>query len=224
MIQKLKKVILDTIFPPRCLNCKRLGRYICDECAQKIIKIKYQNCPICHRKTTDYKLCAGCRRKSGLYGLVALGYFHDPVLKNIIHEYKYNGIYAAGDELAAMVESLIPPEIDSVTFAPMSRKRFNFRGYNQAEILAREIGRLTGKPVLSGLVKTRHTKSQVGLERRERLKNLEGAFVCRDNNVAGRSILLVDDVLTTGATLSGCAKALRRAGAKRIWALVLARE
>lgn len=224
MIQKLKKVILDTIFPPRCLNCNRLGKYICNECEQKIIKIKYQNCPLCHRKNIDNRLCPSCRQGSGLYGVVALGFFHDPVLKNIIHEYKYSGIYAAGGELATLVEPLISQDIDIVTFAPMSRKRFNSRGYNQSEVLAKEVSCLIDKPVRSCLVKTRHTKSQVGLERRQRLKNLEGAFVCRENNVAGRSILLVDDVLTTGATLSGCARALRKAGARRVWALVLARE
>jgi ComF family protein len=157
--------------------------------------------------------------------VVALGFFHDPVLKKIIHQFKYNGISAAGEELAELMVPLVPEGIEIITFVPVSRRRFNERGYNQAEILARSLGRLIDRPVVKALNKVKNTERQVGLKRKERLENLRGVFVASDEGkIRGKRVLLIDDVLTTGATLDGCSSVLRDAGAKQVWGLVLARE
>lgn len=224
MLRKLKNDILDLIFPANCLNCGRLGYFICDSCRGKIIKIKKQSCPFCHRESVGGRTCLRCRPSHRLAGVVALGFFHDSVLKEAIHHFKYEGISAAGRELAEMAAPLVG-EVDVFAFVPISKRRYNERGYNQAEVLAVELGLLLQKPLYRGLRKTRHTERQVGLKRRDRLKNLRGAFVVRDKElVQGKRVLLIDDVLTTGATLEECAKMLRQAGAKRVTGLVLARE
>lgn len=225
MIYKLKNFVLDLVFPRHCLNCNRLGHFICPKCRGEIIKISQTNCPICHQKSENGRLCPKCRPKYRLRGVLAYGFFHDPILKNVIHQFKYEGISSAGEELAELLEPLVPKEIDTLAFVPVSRKRLHERGFNQAKVLAQHLSRLSGKPVYKGLIKTRHTERQVGLKRGERLANLRGVYkVTNEQEIKNKKILLIDDVLTTGATLDNCSRALRSAGAKEIWGLVLARE
>lgn len=224
MLAKLKNDILDLMFPARCLNCGKLGRFVCEECLSRIVRIKRQSCPFCHSESEEGRSCLPCRRTHRLWGVMAFGFFHDPILKQVIHRYKYEGISAAGGELAKMLAPLVR-EADVLTFVPVSRRRRNERGYNQAEILAAELSSLLCVPIYKGLKKIKQTKRQVGLKRKERLANLEGAFVATDTEtVAAKRVLIIDDVLTTGATLEACARILRAAGAKRVRGLVLARE
>jgi ComF family protein len=116
-------------------------------------------------------------------------------------------------------------EFDLIVYAPISRRRRNERGYNQAKLLAQELSQQYGKPVINALIKKRHTKTQVGLRRIDRLDNLSGAFEVKNGlELKGKKILLIDDVLTTGATLDECAKVLKSAGARQVWGAVLARE
>ena len=228
MLQKLKKNILDLIFPPRCLNCNHLGKFICDNCLGKIIRIKEQGCPFCHKKTNGGRLCAACRAKHELTGVVAYGYFHDPILKQIIHPYKYEGISAAGEVISLLLAQTIKStaiNFDIITFAPVSKRRFNERGYNQAEILAKHLSEYFEKPLFRKISKIKHTPTQVGLKRKDRLRNLEGTIVVKDSDILkGRRVIIIDDVLTTGATLDECARALRQAGARQVWGVVLGKE
>jgi len=228
MITKLKKDILDLIFPPRCLNCNRLGQFVCNDCLGKIIKIKNQGCPICHKKTEGGRLCRSCRSKNKLTGVIAYGYFHDPILKKIIHQYKYEGISAAGEEIASLLVEVVKANgirFDVIAYAPVSRRRFNERGYNQAEILAKHLSKYFGKPFFREISKIKHTPTQVGLKRKDRIHNLEGTIVVKNGEVLkGKRIIIIDDVLTTGATLNECARALRQAGARQVWGVVLAKE
>jgi len=109
---------------------------------------------------------------------------------------------------------------------PLSGLRRRTRGYNQAEALARALGRELGLPAWPGaLERRRHTPPQArSADMEERRRNVAGAFVCREPGVAGRRVLLVDDVTTTGATLAACALALKEAGARSAWGLAFARE
>jgi ComF family protein len=115
---------------------------------------------------------------------------------------------------------------DVLVPVPLHTRRLRERGYNQSALLADEVGKRNGLPVVTdSLVRLRHTKAQVKTtSAEERQSNLAGAFGCRDANLAGKRVLLVDDVCTTGATLNSCAIALRDAGASSIWGLALARE
>jgi ComF family protein len=228
MLSKLKKDILDTIFPPRCLNCGLLGRFICSDCRAKIIKIKKSNCPFCRKESFGGEVCVTCKRKYHLSGVVAYGHFRDPIWKEIIHRYKYSGISAAGTELAELLAVTVMdngPSFDVIVSVPVSRKRLNERGYNQAEVLAVELGHLVQKPTLGVLKKKIHTASQVGLKRKDRLDNLKGAFETNNGVVIkGQRVLLIDDVFTTGATMDECARVLRKSGAQQVWGAVLAKE
>ena len=130
-----------------------------------------------------------------------------------------------GQLLGQYVESQ-PVAVDVLVPVPLHSRRLRERGYNQSALLAAEVGKRNGLPVVTdSLVRLRHTKAQVktaGAEERQR--NLAGAFGCRNAKLAGRRVLVVDDVCTTGATLNSCATALRAAGAASVWGLALARE
>jgi ComF family protein len=148
-------------------------------------------------------------------------------LRNAIHQLKYKRDIALGDELGRTLAGLLQElawHVDIVTPVPLAAARRAERGYNQAALLARPIALVFGLAYRPGAVRrVRETQSQVGLNFSERQKNVKDAFRGDAGMVAGKCVLLVDDVMTTGATLNACANALQAAGAAPIFALTLAR-
>lgn len=225
----LKNVLLDLFFPSKCVTCGKLGEFLCTNCFSEIIFCESQVCPRCNQITNKGKFCARCRQHVFLSGVIAAGYFKDPFLKEIIHSYKYEGIFSLGEKLSDFIIEKIKKEgviFDMITFVPITRGRKRYRGYNQSEILANNISGKLGKPNVKILLKIKETKTQVGLKRKEREKNLNGVFglTRRTYPIKGKRVLLVDDVITTGTTLNECAKVLRKAGAREIWGAVIAKE
>ncbi len=150
-------------------------------------------------------------------------------MRQAIYQFKYGHFKALAAPLGRLLGSYLEKEplaADVLVPVPLHSGRLRDRGYNQSDLLAAELGRLCGLPVVSDcLVRLRHTKPQVKTTGAiERQRNLAGAFGCRDGRLAGKRVLLIDDVCTTGATLSSCAIALREAGASLVWGLALARE
>lgn len=156
----------------------------------------------------------------------AWGMYQDP-LRKAIRRLKYARDIALGDALAQHLLGLVERnriEADLVIPVPLGRKRRKERGYNQAALLARSLALMVGLPFKPMAAKrTRETASQVGLSLEERHDNVAGAFWADPEQVAGKAVLLVDDVLTTGATLEAAAQALRHAGARQIEAVVVSR-
>jgi ComF family protein len=150
-------------------------------------------------------------------------------VRDLIHHLKYRRAAWAARPLAELAcEGWPDPRIGSppalVVPVPLHPLRLRERGYNQAALLATEVGKRTGLPVREPLRRLRATQSQTGFDRKERMRNLRGAFALRKNaDVSGIRILLVDDVLTTGSTLDACARVLLAAGAGPVYALVAAR-
>jgi ComF family protein len=151
------------------------------------------------------------------------------LIRRAVHHLKYGHFKALaaplGQLLAQYVESW-PVAADVLVPVPLHSRRLRERGYNQSALLAAEVGKRNGLPLVTdSLVRLRHTKSQVKTaDAEERQRNLAGAFGCRNAKLAGKRVLVVDDVCTTGATLNSCATALRAAGAASVWGLALARE
>ena len=151
-------------------------------------------------------------------------------LRSLIHLFKYSGMKPLARPLAAYLERAIPVDehFDAIVAVPLHwRKRWS-RGFNQAELLARHVAKHRGIPVLNALRRKRATATQAGLANAGRRRNVAGAFVVRagtkpDPRLAGKKILLIDDVMTTGATASACASALKRGGATSISLVTLAR-
>ncbi len=172
-------------------------------------------------------LCRGGRR--GYDSAYCYGAYEGP-LRELIHLYKYGGIQTLARPLGELLWAALPREerYDAIAPVPLHWLRRRRRGFNQAEMLAREVERRSGLPMVHALKRARSTSAQAGLSNTARRKNVAGAFRCRTGmakagRLDGKRVLLVDDVLTTGATAAACATALRRAGAARVTVLTVAR-
>lgn len=204
--------LLDLIFPPRCVFCrKRLGTQgICPECEARLPR------------------CGAVRSGGEFFSTAAAPLYYEGAVRAAVLRYKfknrrgYAGTFSrlmascAGEELAG--------QFDLITWVPVSRRRFRKRGFDQSELLARGVAEQLGMELTPALRKRRHTGANSVLEGREaRAANVLGAFEARGPGlVRGRRVLLVDDIYTTGATLSECARVLLMAGAEDVVCLTLA--
>jgi ComF family protein len=167
--------------------------------------------------------CALCR--SGLRGFDAAYSFgaYEGVLRELIHLYKYGKVRTLARPLSGLLAQALPRDeaFDAAVPVPLYWRRRLQRGFNQAELLARGLSRRTGVPVVRALGRLRPTPAQAGLSNSARRQNVSQAF--RARGVQGKRILLIDDVMTTGATAASCAAALKQAGARRVSLLTVAR-
>jgi len=229
-IFKLKRVALDLLFPPWCISCGREGNYICDFCRRLLPVISPPVCPRCGRPQSQGMLCRGCADWQAEIDGIRSPFLFDGVIRQAIHELKYRNLRALVPSLTGflhdfLIENPIPAEL--LVPVPIHRKRWHERGYNQSALLAQELGRLSGLPVMEDCL-VRHSyappqaRSASVIERR---KNVAGAFTCLSSEgLRGKQVLLIDDVSTSGATLNTCAGELKTAGAAAVWGLVLALE
>lgn len=222
--------ILDVIFPKKCAGCDRLGDYICSDCLNKIKLLDNSICPICVKLSMWGNTHTRCKRPWGLDGLTAT-FVYKGLMKKLIRNLKYRMIT---DLYQVLVESMIsmgdyePIQNHSwiISGVPLHPRRLRWRGFNQADKLGIRLAQEWHWNFIKDTLKrTKYTKSQMGLPKKERLQNMQGAFDIDANfyQVNKKQVLLVDDVWTTGATMRECAKVLKRNGAKKVWGLVIAR-
>jgi ComF family protein len=171
--------------------------------------------------------CALCR--SSLRGFDAAYCFgsYEGTLRELVHLYKYGRIQTLSRPLGELLAAALPLDerIDAVTPVPLHWRKQWQRGFNQAELLARGMARRRGVPVVRALRRVRSTQTQAGLSNTARRRNVAAAFQCRRGaqTLAGRRVLLIDDVMTTGSTAAACARVLKRAGVARVVLLTVAR-
>lgn len=167
-----------------------------------------------------------CRRGAlGFDAAYAFG-FHEDTLRELIHLFKYGRIQTLSKPLGRLLALALPRDraFDVIVPMPLHWRKLWQRGFNQSELLAREIGRRTNVPVKNALRRVRFTSAQAGLTNAKRRLNVSGAFRSKKNgSLEGKRVLLVDDVMTTGATAASCARALKLAGARQVTLLTLAR-
>lgn len=236
---------LDLIFPKFCLGCAVEGTYLCQRCQNKIITIKYQTCPICkiitprgawctkhHPPTITSEVLTGNTsvHQRTLSGIIAFGYYHDPILREAIHLTKYRRVDELIKTLAQLAavhfSPLIPHAKVMLMPVPLHPWRQRFRDFNQADLLASQLAsdwRLAYLP--NHLVRTKHTQPQVDLSNQKRLTNVTDSFAWIGGPlvIKNKTIWLLDDVATTGSTLEACASVLKKHGAKSVWGVVLAK-
>ena len=238
------KAVLDGIFPPRCAGCNCWNKEVfCANCRKQLRHLALPLCKVCGKPfdplVKDANLCAECR--PGRYhvpmAFTALRscFVYEGPVREAIHRYKYqnHAVLAAalGNELAAFWrqncwDSLEMPCCDMVTAVPLHWWRRYRRGYNQSELLADQLARQLQIPAKVLLQRVKPTRPQVHLGHAQRAENVKNAFVIEKQapSLKGKSVLLIDDVCTTGATLRECAKILKRAGAQSVYGLTLARQ
>jgi competence protein ComFC len=228
-ITNLKRVALDLFFPEWCIGCGKEGDYICRTCRQGLPVITPPVCPRCGRPQSQGMICSGCSDVQSEIDGIRSPFVFNGIIRQAIHEIKYRNLRALVPSLAGLLHNYLvenPVTGNVLVPVPLHRKRWRERGYNQSALLARELGRLSGLPlVVDCLVRHNYAPPQArsaGVS--ERYKNVTDAFTCLDHRLQGKQVLLIDDVSTSGATLNACARALKAAGTTTVWGLVMALE
>ncbi len=235
LITSAKKSFFDLLFPDFCAGCGTEGVLLCTSCLRSL---KYFSpiCIHCHRitlgknKVPPGRTCGSCRGKTSLYAFISPFKFDEKLIRELIHRLKYNRLQIVADFFAKHLAeycrrfTISFPESMVLVPVPLHGSRERARGFNQSSLIASHLAKeLDLLIVESVLVRLKNTKPQIGLNRRERETNVLGAFGVNNNMaVKDRVILLLDDVLTTGSTMNEAAKALKEAGAKRVWAITVA--
>ncbi|MEQ9327294.1 MAG: ComF family protein [Rhodospirillales bacterium] len=237
MTGRIPAALLDIVLPPRCGSCGAIvdaPHSLCIECWRRM---RFVSAPLCHACGVPFEfdagpeaMCADCHASAPPYRRARAALVYDDASRPVIIRFKH----ADRTDLAPLLARLLVQagrdllaECDLVVPVPLHRNRLLFRRYNQSALLARLVARAAARPMLAdALVRQRATPPQGRLGRRQRLRNIAGAIAVRPvrrERLLGRRILLIDDVMTTGATVSACVRALRRAGAESVDVLTIAR-
>lgn len=234
----IKEAALFTLFPKTCYHCNAdlkmgEGGVLCQKCAGKVVK---PGPLICKRCGAVLKYggafcydCRGAKARAYKCRMVRSAVVFNEPVRSLVHAFKYNGHTHIADYFSSLLLNAFKENkefgaSDIIVPVPLHRLRRNSRGYNQSALLARRLAGSAGVGYGENiLIKTKRTKSQAKLKKAQRRENVRGAFEVKQD-VKGKVILLIDDVATTTMTLEACAAALKEAGAKRVYALTLARE
>lgn len=241
--QLLAARLLDLVYTPQCALCGvvlRHGRSLCGPCAGDLPRLTPPFCGKCgepfHGRIEGEFQCHNCGELEFTFEFARPALALDERTRNLVHQLKYGRAIHLADELGRMAAEAFSDGRFQQALAgrwplvpvPLHRSRFQMRNFNQAAEIARVVAMHTGLPVLGALARIRRTDTQALLGRRERLKNLRGAFALTaagrrylTNSSAG--VILIDDVLTTGSTIDACAATLRRAGFKTVLAAAVMR-
>lgn len=227
------RILRELLFPLRCPVCDRPvdppGEEICRKCRGRLIPVREPKCPKCGKQLQkeEAEFCADCRRRTHLYDEGAALYSYQSC-RRTIYRLKYAGRQEYAAYLGRMMarglgEQILSWNPDALIPVPLHPARERKRGYNQAALLARSLGEQLGIPVLERyLVRTRNTRPQKELEGGRRQNNLKKAFKIIQNDVKLKTIVIIDDIYTTGSTVDAIAGECRNAGIDRICYAALA--
>ena len=246
----MREAVDHLLLPAECLLCRSLlsfahsARLVCDVCRHRWRPVRPPWCARCGQPEPSFGCCRLCAEWPEAFGLARSAVWLDAGAREAVHALKYGGLPRIAADLAALMVGLEVPGLESAWLVPvpLGRARLRARGYNQSQRLARALGRSWRRPVVDLLVRTRDTAAQTALTPEARLANVAGAFEMRNaecgmrnegqpcnsafripHSAFGRTLILVDDVFTTGATLAEAARALERAGAGTVAAVTFGR-
>jgi ComF family protein len=243
-LQALLGNFFSVLFPSDCRLCSaplnNISRVpVCIECLAVIAPVREPQCVVCSDRLFSAQLlmgdgrCQNCRDHEPEFARAASFGEYEGGLRGLVHLLKYESVLPVavlGGMLASALAELLPGcggGVPLIVPVPLHKSKRSERGFNQAELIARAALKRLRQPIelaTDVLVRQRATMSQVGLSREQRIANMSDAFRVRDRHrVAGRTVIVVDDVMTTGTTLSECARVLKQAGAERVWAATVAR-
>lgn len=233
MILPLKRyweIALDYVFPKECFSCQLEGEYLCSACFDKIEFLDLHHCFLCHKITANIGICLVCSQKTGISKIIVATSYQAGLAGKLIEAYKFNYVQGLTNVLAEVVVQQIErqnflAELKNKVFLPipLHKKRLAERGFNQSEGLVKKLAPLYGCSLELKLLKRKQeTAQQARLTRQERMVNVKEAFIVNKQKIAvPERIVLVDDVLTTGATFSAAARALKAVGVQEISCLAV---
>lgn len=216
--------IYNVFFPIKCGYCDEItenGSYICDTCNKRVELEELKNrCKFCGTKLFDKsRICRKCAEEKKYYDEFIYFSDYEDVLKNKMLAYKFNDKKYLKDFFAQeLAKCLYDVQADYIIGVPVTKKRLGERGYNQTNLIAKELSKILGIEYISNmLVKIRDTEHQSKLTKTERKFNIKNCFEVADiYDVSNKKILLIDDIFTTGATVNECSRILKKAGAKKV--------
>ena len=230
--------LLDLIWPRTCEGCGgRVGetaQHFCWDCVASLPLIEMPFCsrcgdPVTGTITRDY-VCSACVDREPAFDRARSALRFRGIIKDVLHRFKYSAATHLSGDLATMLHACVQTHygrqpIDAVVYVPLHAVKQRARTYNQARLLAGELARLMRLPLADGcLARGRDTGTQTHLSARERMRNVRGAFLVHNAGwVHGRNFLLVDDVMTTGATVNEVSRVLKEAGAAAVYVVTVAR-
>ena len=210
LIHKAREAVIEAIFPKTCFGCRQVGRYLCQNCLRGL-----RDPDVFYPAKADFALTSFSYRS--------------PAVKKALLKLKYSSASDIAKELAAVVSSDLAPYLKYgvkpvICEIPMTSKRKRKRGFNQAEILARHVAKFLNLEYRPLLTKIRETRPQAEIkDREERLKNIKGVFAMKENFSPSPFVVVVDDIITTGATMNEAARVLKKSGVKKIICVAVAR-
>ena len=244
---KLHNFILDILFPVHCLRCQKYNDWICEKCFSKINILQVQFCPYCEKIISpNGRICQQCKNKFlktneiwPLDGLIASATYGKNGVSDLIYCFKYNFISDLGLPLARilckafLLNNLFLPDI--IIPIPLHQKRLRWRGFNQAEILANYFAEnitpgFSVSVISNFIIRKKYTGAQMKIKNyQERQKNVRNIFTLnkkflQPKILEGKTVLLIDDIATTGSTLFEAGRIIKLAGAVKVFAIVIARQ
>jgi ComF family protein len=235
MLKEGGAALASLLFPPHCGACGcRLGQdeaiaMLCAECCAKINTLPEHLCPVCSHAMTGLFECPNCEGRLWHLSMIVAACRYEGLLRELIHRFKYGRDQSLVRCLAAFLPAALEdPRIrgkrfDAILPVPLHPLRERERGFNQSALLANRLAKHLKLPLMPLLKRTRVTAPQARFERHQRMENLEGAFALRGMIPKGATLLMVDDVTTTGATFDACAAVLIQGGAAEVYAVSVAR-
>jgi ComF family protein len=219
---------VDYLYPPTCAACGKSGYRLCPACVSQIQVINFPFCAMCGRRVnTTQSVCSDCATSPVHFSAATSWGKFGGALREAIHALKYKNDVGLGDFFADHLIQLLRDDkwdFDCVLPVPLSRERQKERQYNQSALISRPIARYFGSDhALNWLIRTHDTGSQTRRRRLERNLSLTGSFWANPAKLKGRSVLLVDDIITTGATINHCSAALLDAGVANVYAISIAK-
>ncbi|MBI2314705.1 ComF family protein [Candidatus Daviesbacteria bacterium] len=229
-------LLLDLLFPKKCVGCGKFDTHFCQDCVSNILQADLV-CPSCEKLAIGGQTHPICKKRFGLDGLWSLGIYRGS-LREAIKQLKYSRVQGLAETLVdilveywAKYQPFVLEQIKRnrgegwvVIPVPLHWWRANNRGFNQSSLFGQMLSKKLGLDYCDSLKRIRYTSSQVGLKRGDRKNNVRDAFSLNTKySIHNTNVLLIDDVWTTGSTLKECCYALKRAGAKKVWALTLAK-
>jgi len=251
-VKETFKFFLDAIFPIECLGCGKEGRWLCSDCLTTMPLNLDSHCLECKTQTNFGEFCQNCRGKYNLIGVLIASDYNNELVKKAIKTLKFRFVPEIGQELGGLLILFLERQLAQIRSAywpnsfltnknfapqvladvkntlmmpvPLYPRRERWRGFNQSEILARTVAECFKAPVdVKNLRRVRPTREQASLGKEERALNAVDCFAWQGESLTGKNVILVDDVVTTGATLESCAQVLKEAGAGEVWGLVVAK-
>lgn len=230
-------MLLDLLFPKKCVRCKKVGEYICADCFARISFDTSLICLVCGKSSIEGLTHPNCKGKITIDGAFC-GVVYQDIIRKLLYQFKYQPYLT--DLQPILTELLYESLIQQQAFMqaletrpvlipiPLSVKRLRQRGYNQAELYAKGLAKKLGLDIQHQLIRSKNTKPQFGLSREDRQENMKDAFAFNDKglriNDKTKTAFLVDDILTTGSTLYEAAKILKKNGFEKVWGVTFARE